>query len=407
MSESTSGISRNSILQFINVAHFLDHYFLLIFPTAALAIAPAWGMSYADTLALGTPLYVMFALATLPAGWLGDRMNRLTLIALFFVGGGLSAMLVAFSSGPTMLAIGLGLLGLFAAIYHPVGIALVTDIGKRTGRALAINGVFGNLGLAGAAVATAFLADRFGWRSAFAVPGALSLLIGCALWVSSRNVQRARTSVSQTSQQAPEVLPRNAQMIVVAVIFTTALCGGAIFNTVTITLPKFFEERLISTGDALSWVGASAGLVFALAAFAQLPVGELLDRYGAKPVLCILTFIQGVLLLVLSMVTGWAALIVALIVVTSIFASIPVTGWMLGRFIRSGLRSRIMSVEYVLSLGMAAVIVPAVALLHKNGYGFDFQLVALAIGAFIVLVAAFLLPKRPSAQTSDAVVSAS
>lgn len=77
-------MSRNEALQFINVAHFLDHFFLLIFPTAALAIAPAWGMTYAGALLLGTPLYVVFALGTLPIGWLGDRVDRLTLIILFF-----------------------------------------------------------------------------------------------------------------------------------------------------------------------------------------------------------------------------------------------------------------------------------------------------------------------------------
>ena len=117
-------------LRFINAAHFFDHFFLLIFPTAALAIARDWGMTYAEALALGTPIYVMFAVGTLPAGWLGDHFD-----------------LVAVSPGPASLMIGLGLLGLFAALYHPVGLALVIGLGGRTGRALAVNGVAGNVGL--------------------------------------------------------------------------------------------------------------------------------------------------------------------------------------------------------------------------------------------------------------------
>ena len=81
-----SSMSRSEALRFLNLAHFFDHFFLLIFPTAALAIAPSWDMGYADVLVLGTPMYVMFALGTLPAGWLGDTMDRMTLIATFFPG---------------------------------------------------------------------------------------------------------------------------------------------------------------------------------------------------------------------------------------------------------------------------------------------------------------------------------
>ena len=56
----------------------------LLIPTAALAIGPAWGMEYAEVLLLGTPMFVAFAVGTLPAGWLGDRMDRMMLIAVFF-----------------------------------------------------------------------------------------------------------------------------------------------------------------------------------------------------------------------------------------------------------------------------------------------------------------------------------
>ncbi|MCR9136401.1 MAG: MFS transporter [Alphaproteobacteria bacterium] len=394
-------MSRNSILVFVNAAHFFDHFFLLIFPTAALAIASAWAMSYADTLVLGTPLYVMFAVGTLPAGWLGDRVDRVILIILFFLGCGASSLMIALSTGSTLLSIGLGLLGLFAAIYHPVGIALVTDVGKRTGRALAVNGVSGNLGLAAAAVITALLADRFGWRSAFAVPGILSILIGAAMFASSRRRPDRTDTAGNVPKDARIPVDTRTQMIIFGVVCVAALFGGSIFNAVTISLPKFFDERLVAATGGLTWVGASTGLVFTIAAFAQLPVGELLDRFGAKPILSSLLAAQALLLLVLSQATGWFALVTALILVTSIFAAIPVTGWLIGHYIPTGLRSRIMSVEYVLSLGMASAIVPIISFMHRNGQGFDIQLVFLAVAAAIVFVAALWLPGRDN-RTSGA-----
>src|SRR5262249_26733907 len=158
-------------LLFLNLAHFCTHYFLLIFPTAVLAISRDWGLTYGAALAYGTATFVALALGTLPAGWLGDRWRRSRLIAIFFFGLGLSSILAGLASGPVWLTAGLACIGLFAAIYHPVAIAAVVQLAERRGWELAVNGVYGNLGFAGAAVVTGLLTEAFGWRTAFLVPG--------------------------------------------------------------------------------------------------------------------------------------------------------------------------------------------------------------------------------------------
>ncbi len=196
-----------------------------------------------------TPLYFMFALGTLPAGWLGDRLDRLMLIAVFFAGCGLASIWIAIASGPVGLMFGLGALGLFAAIYHPVGLAHVTQIGLRTGRALAVNGVFGNMGLASAAATTGLLSQLFGWQSAFAIPGLISLLLGCAMFL--RN-PRARKPVTHEIAEGPNsdvITARKVQWIVFGVICVAALFGGMVFNMVTVSLPKFLDERLVAQAD--------------------------------------------------------------------------------------------------------------------------------------------------------------
>ncbi len=387
-------MSRNESLHFINIAHFFDHFFLLIFPTAALAIAPAWNMTYAQVLLFGTPLYVTFAVGTLPSGWLGDRIDRLKLIMVFFLGCGLSSLLIAISDGPTGLMFGLGLLGLFTSMYHPIGLAHVTDIGKRTGRALAINGVFGNMGLAGAAITTGILAKTLGWQTAFALPGVISIVIAiCMYW---RNLRHSKKVTIQPSLKQDNLIitQRRVQFVVFGVICIAALFGGVVFNAITISLPKFFDERLINVAGDLSWIGASTGAVFAIAAFAQLPVGELLDKYGARPILITLLAGQIILLLCLSQATGTLALGLALLLVVMMFAEIPITSWLLSRYVKSNLRARAVSVEYTLSLGMGSATVPLIATMHKAGYGFEVQFVALAISAAVVLVATFFLPQE-------------
>ena len=384
---------RTQALMFVNIAHFLDHYFLLIFPTAALAIAPAWGMGFADVLLYGSPLYAMFALGTLPAGWLGDRMDRMILIALFFLGCGVSGIAVALSGGPISMMAGLGALGLFAAIYHPVGLAHVTLLGLRSGRALAVNGVFGNMGLAGAAVATAFLAQTFGWRAAFWAPGGVSVFIGLVILLRIRPAQPDVNTQTDTAIRTAPAFERPVQRRVFLIVCVSALFGGLIFNAITLSLPKFLDERLITDGTSLIWVGTSSGLVFAVAAFAQLPVGELLDRIGARPILLTLLAAQIGLFVLLSQATGWLAFGAALLLVTSIFAEIPITTWLLGHYLDPAFRSRAVSLEYTLSLGVGSAVVPLMSLLHGRGLGFDVQLTGLAFAAMIIGAAALFLPR--------------
>jgi len=385
-------MTRKSGLMYLNIAHFFDHFFLLIFPTAVLAIESDWELSYGEALALGTSMYVVFAVATLPVGWLGDHLSRQKLISGFFVGCGGASVLTGLASGPLGLAIGLGLLGMFTAVYHPVGLAMVTELAERRGRALAINGVFGNMGLAGAALVTGLLAESFGWRSAFVVPGLISIVIGCAhARQSARGLIDASSIIAiRNDRSIPTV--RATQIRVFTVVLVAALFGGAVFNAITVSLPRLFDERLLYSGVNLSQVGSYAALVFAVAAFAQLPVGDLLDRFGARSILIGLLILQIGALLLITNTHGVMLIPIAMILVLLLFAEIPITSWLLGHYVPPHWRARAFSVEYVLSLGMGAAIVPLIAWGHGTGYGFDKQYLLLAVSAGIVLTAACFLP---------------
>ena len=109
-------------------------------------------------------------------------------------------------------------------------------------------------------------------------------------------------------------------------------------------------------------------------------------------------------LLLLSKATGIAALVIALALVTLIFAGIPINTWLLGHYLEAGIRSRAVSVEYVLSLGIGSIVVPIIAFLHGRGIGFDAQLVALAVAAIGILSVALLLPK-PGARLASQIES--
>ncbi len=375
---------------FINMAHFVVHYLLLIFPTAALAIQKDWQSTYSDILALGTGTLVIFGLATLPVGWLGDRMSRNKLMAVFFIGGGASAILAGFATGPVFLAGSLSAIGLFAAIYHPVGLAMISDLAPQQGRALAANGVFGNLGLSGAAIATGFLADTLGWHMAFVLPGLVIFAVGVIYTVLFWNSCAA--SSDNIVEKTFQPVSRSAQLRIVVLVAFSALFGGLIFNGITMSLPKIMEERLADQGLPLHVIGTTSALVFAIAAFAQLPVGRALDRFGAKPVLFVLLGIQASALFLLANAQGPEMLALAIVLVTAIFAEIPVTSWLLARFVAPQWRARAYSFEYVFSLGVSSIIIPIVSRLHADGGGFRAMFLLLAGAAITVLLAALFLP---------------
>src|SRR4051794_3568835 len=156
---------------FVNWAHALDHYVMLIFPTVVIGLEVIYGRSYAELIALGTASFIAFGVFSLPAGWLADRWSRRNMMVLFYAGCGVS--LLAASIAPNLIALACALfaLGAFAAIYHPVGTSMLIEQATARGRSLAFNGVCGNLGAALAAGMTAVLIAALGWRAAFLVPG--------------------------------------------------------------------------------------------------------------------------------------------------------------------------------------------------------------------------------------------
>src|SRR5271155_1165932 len=149
--EAAQRKQRRLALGFLNWAHALDHFVILIYPTVVIALAVVYGKSYASLIGLATASFVAFGLFSLPAGWLADRWSRRNMMVGFYVGCGLSLLAAAVSPSLYVLGFALFALGMFAAIYHPVGTAMILENATQRGRSLAFNGVCGNVGVSLAA----------------------------------------------------------------------------------------------------------------------------------------------------------------------------------------------------------------------------------------------------------------
>ena len=382
---------RSRIL-FINVGHGLDHLFLLLYPTVVLTLEGVFDQSYGELLSLAVPGFIAFAAGTLPAGWLGDRWSRPAMLAIFFVGIGASAILTGFARSPFELAVGLTLIGLFASIYHPVGIAMLVEGREKVGKLLGVNGVAGNLGLAAAAIVAASLSEAVSWRAAFIVPGAVTLLIGvwfiaaCREW-RNRGAESTRPSLGGSWGRPSRILLRLVLVIGIATALT-----GLTFQTTTIALPKLFDEGLTGIADGALGVGALVSVVIAIAAFAQIGVGWLIDRYPAKPVWIAVLFAQAPLLAAAGLLAGHGLILVALVMMMMVVGEIPIQDALVTRYTAESWRARIFGIKFLLGLGASAVAAPLVAGLHGTAGGFLWLFVGLGGSAALVAVIAFWLP---------------
>ncbi len=381
---------RRFLEPFINLGHLLDHLVMLVFPTVVIALAREWNRPYSEMLPLALGGFIAFGAFAIPAGWLADHWSRYRMMAVFFFGIGVSLFLTGFAREPWQIAVGLTLTGTFAAIYHPVGIAMLVAAPKNLGMALGWNGLWGNLGLAFAALASGALMDLWSWRAAFFIPGLASVAAGALFLL----LVPDPGPVPKRSKSIGLHLDAGAMAQIFAVLLVATACGGVIFNATTVAMPKVFDERLRALTQTNLGIGALVAFVYSVAAFAQVLMGKLIDRFEMKHLMIAVGLAQIPLLALAASLDGWPMLIIALCMMMAIFGQIPLNDAIVGKYVADEYRARVLSVRYVVSLGVAAMAVPLISVLHRTEGGFRNVFLVLAALAIAVMGAALFFPSR-------------
>jgi MFS family permease len=383
----------------LNIGHALDHLLMLIFPTVVLAMSAELGRGYADLLPLSLGGFIAFGACSIPAGWLADRWSRTGMMTMFFFGIGAASILTGLASGAVQIALGLTLIGVFAAIYHPVGIAMLVANRDNVGRVLGVNGVFGNVGVAFSALLAGALAATAGWRAAFIVPGAIAVAVGVAFAVVVRGTP-AGAPVRKGGAAAR--LSRADLARVFAVLTVATACGGVIFNATTISMPKVFDERLTALTSSTLGVGILVCGVYLIAAMAQLCVGWWLDRRSLKSVFVPVVALQVPLLALAGTMDNYLMLATAVAMMFFVFGQIPINDAMIARYTAEEWRARAYAVRYVVSFGASALAVPLVAWIYKSSGDFRLLFYVLGTLAFVTFSAALLFPAEEEKTAKEA-----
>jgi MFS family permease len=348
-----------------------------------LELTLVYGRSYADLIWFATASFVAFGLFSLPAGWIGDRWSRRNLMFAFYIGCGVSLIAAAFAPSLYVLAFALFSLGVFAAIYHPVGTAVVIEKATQRGRTLAFNGVCGNLGVSLAAGITAALTAAFSWRGAFFVPGVICLATGAVyLWL----VPEEKTGHAAARSKAPDVA---LSPVLAATIFglfiVVALSAGLVFNTISVSLPKIVDER-VGNDISLVAVGGLTTAVFLCGAIAQITVGRLVERFRLHILFAALAVMQFGGVVWAAYASGITLLFALAFTMAAIYGQITVNDLVIARYTADAWRGRVYAVRYFLTFMVSGVAVSLIAVLYGRG-GFSLVLSATALIALGFLIA--------------------
>ena len=383
--------SRSVALTFANVAHFYSHLFMLIYPTVVIALETAFGRSYGEMISLSFTGFVLYGIAALPAGWLGDRWSVPGMLAIFFLGTGIAAIAAGLAPGPAGIQIALAAIGLFSAIYHPVGTAWIVANAEARGRALGINGVFGSAGIASAPLIAGGLTAVLGWRAAFLVPGIICVATGVAFLSMQGGMKTSSHARRTAGSRAPPSLHALRGLALLAV---TALCVGFLAQAHTVALPKVFAVR---APVALEWAGlAGAGILVSAAlitgAFGQLVGGWLADRYRLTLVYPGFYVLMIPLALAAAEIPGLPFVVTAAVIMFTITASLPAENSLVAHHCPSRWHATAFGVKFVLALGVSSLAIPAAGHIFDATGDFRWMFLAMAMIAGIIVCLAMLLP---------------
>ena len=381
-----------SIGLLLNIGHAVDHMFLLIFATAVVTIAADFGYAnWADLMPYSVAAFFLFGIGSVPAGRLGDLWSRRSMMIVFFVGMGFSALLTAAAQNAWQIGATLALMGAFASIYHPVGIPMLVQHARNPGAVIGLNGLAGNMGIAVAALITGFLVKWLGWRAAFAVPGVISIGCGIAFAVLCPHETEAP---SKRKGGAKVVLPPAMLARVFTVMTAAAVTSSLLFNFTTNGNAQLLNERFAHILRDPAVLGALLAGIYAVASLAQIVVGNLIDRKQFKPLTLAMSLPLVPILALAAYADGWPLFFLLLAVMILIFGSIPFTDAMIVRYVDDRLRSRVAGMRLAVSAGISALAVWLLGPVVKAA-GFDalfWLMVAIAACRAAVL---FWLPREP------------
>lgn len=399
------------VVFFACLGHFLHHILTGLFLTLAVVLERVWERPYAEIIALWTWGALMVGIGAPLAGWLADRFGHARMMAVFFVGSGVSAVLAGLVAGPSGMTLALAAIGLFGAIYHPVGMAWVSmaaPLGIR-GRIMGWLGISGSIGVALAAVTAGGLSALASWRVAMILPGIVTLCAGLALIAAMVMGRMAATPAHgpRTTAQTDTVPDARAPLGVLVVLAITLSLGSIVYAAFGTALPKWLSEALSLDASSAGQLGLVVGAALLAGSVGQIVGGRLADRLPFKWLYVATFAIKLVPLAIAGALGGPLAVLAAVIIGFTFDMSAPVENLLLARYSSGRRRGLAFGIKFAMGFAAAPLGVNLVAWAYADGAGGAGVLFAiLAALTAVMLAAALLLPREAAPAQRGALAAA-
>ncbi len=376
-------------LGFSCVGHSYAHLFAPIFFVAVLALEKDLGLTHGEAVALIVVGNALFGFGAPLAGWLGDRWKATGMMSLFFLGTGTGMIATGLARTPFEIALGLSVTGLFASIYHPVGLAWLVRNAVNRGTALGINNMFGGFGPAAAALMTGALIDWAGWHAAFLWPGVAVLATGVLFMIL---VARGVIVESEADRRPDAPVSRGDATRALTIMFFSILCTSLIYQATQPAVPKLFSERVMGTEGGLLGVSALVAGVYALSGLLQFAYGRISDTFSPNRVYTIGFLIQAPILLLAGVLDGAPLVAVAFLMLFVNAGSTTAENMLFTRYTPSRWRSLAFGLKFIVALGIATIGVRIEGWLYDATGGFRTLFTLLAGIALAGVVISLLIP---------------
>lgn len=368
-------IREKRILTLTGSAHFMTHLYELAFPALALTVRDDLGWSLSEVLRLSFLMYLLFGVGALPMGFLSDHWSSRRMLSVTMFGAGIGAIAVSMAQTQTQFIAALAFVGLCISAYHPAGMSLLSRTMRERGKALGINGVFGNIGSASAPFLAGLLAWLFDWRVAYASLGLAGVLVGIYGWRLQVDERPTARETATSSKQQRRDLWLYFVILCVAVLF-----AGIAYRGVSLVFPATFLERATFLSDALNrwdaerWHGVAnlsaailASVAYAMGILGQILGGHLADRYDLRKLYLLFHGASLPFLLLMATSSDWLLLVSASFYVFFSLGMQPIENSLVAHLTPERWRSTSYGIKFVLSFGGGSLAVYAVASLQAGG----------------------------------------
>ena len=377
---------------YLFISHFLDHFIILVFAKAAYDAGQDIGLTYGETIQLATLGFILFGVASPIAARVADIFSRSITMVVFHFGIGISSILISFSYTSLHLVLGLSSLGFFAAIFHPVGIAMLLETKERVGLRLGVNGLFGNMGVASAPLITGIIIFYSDWKMAFLISGIVCIIYGILFALALKPTELPSGASSKIK---PEKFSYGWKQALLALAISTTF-GGFVFTAVTFLVPRYLELYMENLALSVAMTGLLASFVYAISSFSQVIVGWFIDYISPKIVLFIVSMGQIIFIYLASQFDGYKLLFFMTLAVCFVFGQIPIIDAVMVRYVPDSWRNRVLSIKFVLNLGVGAAVLPTCSFMLDKGYELSQLFSCLSVFSMVIVFASFLLPSQSS-----------